>query len=476
MGKPRAAIYVRISQDREGAGLGVQRQEADCRAVAKRKGWTVTATYTDDDVSAYSGRPRPAWNRLREDIEAGAVDALVAWHIDRLTRSPRELEDVIDFAERQGLELATATGDVDLGNPTGRLVARMLGAAARHESEHKSERQLRERRQNAERGLLSGGGHRPFGYAADGVTVVEDEAEVIREMARRILAGESQMSVCRDIAARGVLTPLGKRWTPTVLRRLLASARISGRREHSPKAAWNGTTRPLLGEIVADAVWPAIISVEDSDRLRRVLSDPARRKYSPASGRKYLLSGVLQCGLCGNGLVGCPREGVPRYICHRMPGTSRCGGVATNAARTDELVRDMVLVALDSAETREALARRDDIDPELVAAIARDEEALVDLAAEKDDGVIARGEYLARRGRIEKRLQANRTKLARATHAQPLDAFVGSSYDEMRERWDAMNTSQRRATVGTVLDRVVVNTADPRRKWDPARFVPTWRV
>ncbi|HWC35936.1 MAG TPA: recombinase family protein [Mycobacteriales bacterium] len=474
MGKPRAAIYVRISQDREGAGLGVQRQEVDCRALAKRKGWAVAETYTDDDVSAYSGRPRPAWNRLREDIEAGAVDAVVAWHVDRLTRSPRELEDVIDFAERQGLELATVTGDIDLATPTGRLVARMLGAAARHESEHKSERQLRERRQNAERGLVAGGGHRPFGYADDGVTVLEDEAEVVREMASRVLAGESLTSICRDLMARGVITPLGKAWTPTSMRRLLASARISGRREHTPKSAY-GSTRPLVGEIVADAVWEGIVSVDDSDRLRRMLSDPSRRKFSPATGRKYLLSGVLKCGLCGNGLVGCPREGVPRYICHRMPGRDHCGGVATNAQRTDEFVRDMVLVALDSDEMRAALTRRDDVDPELAAAVARDEAALVDLAAEKDDGVIARGEYLSRRTRIEKRLQASRTKLARATHAQPLGSFVGT-YEEMLERWDAMNLSQRRAIVGAVLDRVDVQSADPRRRWDPARFTPVWKA
>lgn len=474
MGRRRAAVYVRISQDREGAGLGVTRQEQDCRALCKRKGWAVAEVYVDDDVSAYSGRPRPAWNRLREDVESGAVDAVAVWHVDRLTRSPRELEDVISYAEKQGLELATVTGDIDLASPTGRLVARMLGAAARHESEHKSERQLRERRQNAERGLVAGGGHRPFGYAGDCITVVEVEAELVREMARRVLAGESLSSICRDMAARGIVTPLDKSWTPTSMRRLLASARISGRREHTPRSSY-GPTRPLVGEIVADAVWPAIISVQESDRLRRLLSDPSRRKFSPATGRTYLLSGILKCGRCGHGLVGCPREGVPRYICHKMPGTDACGGVASNTRKTDDFVRDMVLVALDSKEMRAALTRRDDPSPELAVAVQRDEDALADLVADKDDGLIARGEYLSRRSRIEKRLESNRTKLMRGTRAEPLAAFVGT-YDEMLGRWDAMNTSQRRAVVAAVLDRVVVKPADPRRRWDPERFAPTWRV
>ena len=154
----RAAVYCRISMDREGAGLGVARQEQDCRARADRLGWSVAEVYVDNDVSAYSGKPRPAWNRLLADVRAGSVDAVICWHVDRLTRSPRELEDVIDLADRHGLALASATGDVDLATPTGRMVARMLGAAARHESEHKGERQRRQIRQAAEAGKVAGGG------------------------------------------------------------------------------------------------------------------------------------------------------------------------------------------------------------------------------------------------------------------------------------------------------------------------------
>src|SRR5487761_453201 len=85
----RAAIYVRISQDREGAGLGVSRQEEDCRALCARKGWQVAGVYADNDVSAYARKPRPEWGRLLADIEAGQVEAICCWHVDRLTRSPR---------------------------------------------------------------------------------------------------------------------------------------------------------------------------------------------------------------------------------------------------------------------------------------------------------------------------------------------------------------------------------------------------
>lgn len=470
-----AAVYVRISQDRGGAGLGVARQEEDCVALCDRLGWKVGEVFVDNDVSAYSGKPRPAWTRLLEDVRAGAVDAVAVWHVDRLTRSPLELEGVIDLADRHGLKLATVTGEVDLATPTGRMVARILGATARQEAEHKGERQKRQRRQSAEAGHPNGGGTRPYGYNDDRVTVKRDEAVVIREAAHRALSGESLSSIARDFADRGITTPAGGKWQPRTLRRLLASARISGRREHSPRRSGDNGTRPLLGEIVADAVWPAIITPEESDRLRALFSDPDRQRFSPATGRKYLLSGILRCGKCGGSMCGRPRSGVPRYVCPNLPGTETCGGTATNAERTDDRVRDLVLVALSSPEMGDRLREREEVDPELPAAIRADEGQLEELAEAWAAKEITRGEWKVARELIEVRLERNRSKLARVSVTAPLDELVGD-YDDLLERWKAMNDSQRRAVVAAAVERVDVLPADPSKRWDPARFKPAWRV
>ena len=476
----RVGIYCRISQDRAGAGLGVGRQEEDCRALCERRGWTVVDVYPDNDVSAYSGAPRPEWQRMLQDINDGVIDAVVCWHVDRLTRSPRELEDVIDLADRQGVELATVTGEIDLATPTGRMIARMLGAAARHEAEHKAERQKRQRRQNAEEGKVAGGGMRPFGYADDRVTILDDEAEVIREAARRLLAGESQSSICKDFAERGIHTPQGGTWIPTTLRRLMVSARISGRREHTPRSTWE-TTRPLLGEIVADAVWPAIITVEDSDKIRALLSDPDRaRKYSTATGRTYLLSGILQCGKpkadgepCGTGLVGRPKSGTPRYVCPNTPGRDFCGGTATVAKRTDEHVRDMIVTALDSPVMRKRLSRQEKQDDSLNALIREDEELLEEFAVDLAERRMTRAEWIKARSVVEARLEANRAKQTRQTRTSVLAGFIGT-YEDMLARWESpqMNNSQRRAIVGAVVRKILVLPAT--KKWDPDRFDFDW--
>jgi site-specific DNA recombinase len=472
-------VYCRISLDREGAGLGVARQEEDCRARAERLSWSVTETYVDNDVSAYSGRPRPAWNRLIGDVKAGAVDAVIVWHVDRLTRSPRELEDVIDLADAHGLALATVTGDIDLATPTGKLVARMLGAAARHESEHKGERQRRQARQHAEAGKPTGGGTRPYGYGRDRVTVVEEEAAVIRECAARVLAGESLASVVRDLNARGVATSTGGTWHSTTLRYLLASARISGRREHIPRGSYTGA-RPLLGEIVCDvAAWPAIITPADSDRLRTLLGNPARRT-SPGNARKYLLSGILVCGRdgCGRPMAARPRSdsfpGAARYLCRNDAGQPGCGRVMIQQEGADEHVRDLVLTALDSPEMAERLRRRDDPGPDLHAAIRADEDELEALAAERGRGEISRAEWKAARAPVVARLDAARERLARQSHTSALDTFVGP-LEEMYARWERMNLSQRRAVITAVVEKVIVHPAGAvRNRFDPDRLDPRW--
>jgi len=77
-----------ISSDQERLGLGVQRQLEDCRKLAAGRGWTVAEEYTDNDVSAYSGKPRPAYARMLADLAAGERDAVIVYNLDRLHRRP----------------------------------------------------------------------------------------------------------------------------------------------------------------------------------------------------------------------------------------------------------------------------------------------------------------------------------------------------------------------------------------------------
>lgn len=464
----RAGIYVRLSQDRNGDGLGVERQEAACRALAERKGWDVVDVYSDNDVSATNGKRRPEYERMWSDVREGVIDAVAVWKADRLTRTPAEFEHIIDTAERHGTALATVEGDLDLSTPTGRMVARMLGAAARAEIETKVARQKAANEQAAANGRAWSGGTRGYGYTRQ-MEVVPDEAAVIREAVARLLTGETLSAICADLQQRGVTTPSGKHWQPRTLRRLLASARISGRRERFPKA----TTRPLLGDIVAEGQWEPIISTEDSDRVRMLLDSSERRAKYGAKGRTYLLSGILVCSHCGHGMVGRPKSGTPRYACPSMPGTTACGKTYAVAARTDATIRDRVLVALEGDGLAKILSATDGSAAALadIRDLQRETEDLDAAVAAGDISV--KSSATIRRG-IAKRMEAAQRTLAKSTGSAALDGLQDLSYTDLLERWETMPLARRRAVVSAVVESITVNPADLSKRWDADRFDIHW--
>ena len=317
----RFAIYVRISRDRVGAGLGVDRQVDDCKALVDQLGGTAVLILTDNDVSAYSGRPRPGYMELLEAMRNGQVDGVAVWHTDRLHRSMIELEEYALISEDQNVATYTVrAGAIDLATPSGRLVARQLGAVARFEVEHASERMKAKKLQHAKAGKY-GGGMRPYGYQVDGVTIEPFERDVLLEMAQRIMNGESYGAIALDLNTRGITTSRGGMWRALKIQNVVFRARNFAVREH-------------LG-VEYTAEWPAIYDIETKEKL--YAAGAARSELRKYRGRErtYLFKGFLRCGICGNGLTvfSCQqRDGsfVPAVACRTrddVHGMIGCGGV-----------------------------------------------------------------------------------------------------------------------------------------------------
>jgi DNA invertase Pin-like site-specific DNA recombinase len=284
------AIYLRISSDPLDQRAGVMRQRFDCEMIVAKRGWPDPVFYEDNDVSAWSGKRRPAWERLLADLPT--LDAVVAWDLDRLVRQPRDLEKFLDkCAEAHITRVATAQGDLDLTSDAGRFTARILAAVATKESDDKSRRIRRAKQDAAERGEWQGS-RPPFGYRADGgLVVVEEDAALVRSACRHILDGGS----VRALVAKG-----GPRSHPG-WRELLLSPTIAGRTSSGHEGNWE-----------------PIIDVETWARVRAVLTDPQRRAHR-GTERRHWLAGLLVCGRCDAGMVHNARErkGVDysRYIC-----------------------------------------------------------------------------------------------------------------------------------------------------------------
>ena len=462
----QAAIYTRISADPLHDGLGVGRQEADCRTYAQRRGWPVAEVYEDDDISAYSGKVRPAYRRLLADLRAGIRDAVVVWHLDRLHRQPRELEEFLDVCAAAGVtDLACISGDIDLGTHDGQFLARILAATSRKESDDKSRRIARKALDLAQAGKRAGGGSRPFGFEPDGLTIRDTEAALIREAAGRILAGDSLRSVALDFNKRAIPTSTGGPWSVQTMRRMLMSGRISGQRDHH-------------GEIVATAEWHPIITPAQTMQRRALLTDPRRRTLR--SPRRYLLTGILRCGVCNATLVARPNDrGKRRYFCAKGPGLPGCGHRAIMAEPVEQLIADAVLYRLDGPELAEAMRGGSDRDPDhaaVVAGLDADQDQLRDLAELFGQRTITRAEYLAARAPIEQRIDQARRQLSRITRTAALDGYVGRAAS-LRATWTTLPLPRQRAIVGAVLDRATVGPGvRGRNAFDPSRVTPVWRV
>lgn len=464
-----AVAYLRISDDREGSGLGVARQRADCEALAEREGWRLTDIYTDNDLSAYNGRVRPEYGRLLTDLHAGHVKAVIAWHPDRLYRSVRDLEDFIDAVEHAGAQVRTVTaGNVDLSTASGRMNARIGATVARHESEHKAERVRRKMAELAESGK-SNGGPRTFGYEPDHATVREEEAALVREAVARALAGESLRSIARDWNERGIPTVRGAQgWTYQAMRRMLLSPRHAGLRTHR-------------GEVVGPAAWPAIIASDDHERLVRHLK-PGR---APANRvRNRLLTGLVHCGRCGGRLYAKNAgSGTRLYRCVRDPGRgqgSACGRLAVVSEPLDDEVGAQVLAVLSGPGLTEALqaaAGADEQRRELSECLASDEQRLADLAADYAAGEITRGEWAAARATLTNRIDETRRRLDSDERTGVL-AQLPASEEALRQRWEASDVTWRRAVVDAVVERVDVAPKGHRggNNFDPGRLTVHWRA
>nr|WP_170826043.1 recombinase family protein [Mycobacterium malmoense] len=464
-----AAIYARISADVEGTGLGVARQLEDCRKLAADRGWPVGAEYVDNDVSAYSGKPRAQYARMLADLKSGARDSVIVYNLDRLHRRPVELEEFVALCESVGVrDVATVTADIDLGNDDGLFMARIFAAFAAKESGRKSARIRRKMLQNAEQGLPHGS-VRPFGYEPDKVTVRCDEAAVVREMVDRYLAGASIRSLTMWLNDSGIAPAASKSWRTSAVRQILSSGRIAGLREHH-------------GQVIGAAAWPAIITPAQRDQVLARMT--ARALTKTRAPRTYLLSGLLRCGRCGNRLYSQarhvnPENRVRRYVCLSGPDQSGCGRLTVVAQPVEELLTDAVLIRLDSPALADALAGKSSVDADVAALSAQldaDTTRLDELAALYANGTVTAREWITARDPITARLAETRRAIATATDTTDVQELAGTGH-LLREQWDGLDIDRQQVVIKSVLDHAVIALGTPgSRSLDIGRVAPVWRV
>ena len=475
----RAAIYLRISLDKRNEA-GVKRQENECRELAKRLGWDVIVVFVDNDVEASSGKKRAAYEKLLAAMRDGSVDAVIGWHMDRIVRRPDELEDLIKIADEHGVLFnAVRVGEIDLRTASGRLVARLLGAAAKYETELKAERQASQLKQRAYAGQYSGGGSRLYGYNLDRSEVLADEKAIILQLTERVLAGESVHPLAEWLNDNGHRTSTGKRWVPSLIKRMLINPALAGKSVYK-------------GEIVADAVWEPIIDMDTHQALVTALTytGPARRNRA----RVALLPGVIWCGRCGYELVTAQQwrpakedgtsGNVRIYSCRTrsLPGRDgyrkSCAKINIKAEWVENDIAERILARLchpDSVRMLEeaAKARAAAANDPAAEDVTSLELRLQQLGRDYADELLGRTEFLAARDRLEER-RASALKLIRSRAEPILDLPYGNA-EKMATWWESAPLAKRQIVVRQQIAKIEVGPHTGRRSdYQPARVTVEW--
>ena len=468
----RAAIYCRLSKAPKVGDNSVNprnsldRQEQDGRRIAADRDWDVVAVFREIVPASDPYRARKEWKQLLELIEAKEVDAVILWMEDRANRHVVTAGELVKVCKEAGVsKIVLPSYEYDLSDPEDE--AKFYGEAVRAQQEiaRMKKRIRRMQLELAENGHDHGGGKRPFGFTGTGAQKVPlaralAEQEMIREATSRILAGDSLRGICIDWNKRGVAGTQGHLWSTRTLKRILVSPRIAGLREHNGK---------LHG-----AAWSPIVPRDQWEAVKAILEDPARRTNDRGGVYRYLLSGLIYCGVCGNRMTGMRKDSYTGYICRNKYGEGgKC--VQRNAERVEELITEALFVAVESPEW-DRFAERPAGDPtrELHEQLARDQ-GLLDRLEDKVAEELIRPEVARRkRAEIERRMDAARAQLARLG-----DARVAARVPRnLRDVWPNLSLDRRRAILAVVIERVTVQRQRPLGQggFDPASIEVTWRA
>ena len=459
----RAGIYCRMSKAK--GEHKIEAQEAMCRTLAAQHDLEVVQVYVDDGISASTFKDRPGWAGLLADVEAGKLDVLMAQSEDRFTRQPMEKEALMLACTAAGTQWLTINeGATDPATADGAFFATMRAAVGRMENARKVERQKQASDARASQGLPQAGGIRPFGWAEDKVNLDPDESEHLRWAVDHILSGGSLRSIARRWNEEGVTTAVrGKAWRTSTVRQVLVRPRMAGLVKHR-------------GEVLDDVrgVWEPLISAETYEELCQILAGGRGQTNWEA---RWLLSGLMTCSSCGNGMTSATGSGKRRiYRCRQgqdlvMSDGRRHMGIGMDLA--DEVVTEAVVSALTFASSwslpdpdSEKLAALHASVRELSAAKGR----LVDAVA---DGVLSGSDVAKKKSQLDADIAEAEESIARIASANAQAALIAEAREGLwapgkvdvkdvaqakvvlRERLDALDLEPKQALIRSLVDVTV---------------------
>ena len=234
----RCAVYTRKSTDegldQEYNSIDAQRDAGHAYIASQRaEGWIPVADDYDDPAFSGGNMERPALQRMMADIEAGKIDVVVIYKIDRLTRSLADFSKMVEVFERYGVSFVSVTQQFNTTTSMGRLMLNILLSFAQFEREVTGER-IRDKIAASKAKGMWMGGHPPLGYRVEDrrLVVVDVEAQLVTRIFTDFVACRSTTDLVRQLAADGKTNKQGKPFSKQMLYKLLHNRVYRGEIPH----------------------------------------------------------------------------------------------------------------------------------------------------------------------------------------------------------------------------------------------------
>jgi site-specific DNA recombinase len=481
----RVAVYTRKSTeeglDQEFNSLEAQREAVEAYAKSQRgQGWEVLPDHYDDGGFTGANTDRPAFQRLLKDVEAGRVDVVAVYKIDRLSRSLLDFVRIMEQFQALGVTFVSVTQQFNTTTPVGRLTLNLLATFAQFEREVISERTRDKIAATRRKGLYTGGPP-VLGYdVVDKKLVVNAaEAEQVREVFRLYLEVGTLAPTAAELGRRGIRTK-----TRTTRKGRLVPGRAFDKNslhQHLTNVLYAGRVR--LKKETFPGQHEAIIDQDTWDAVQRQLKNHGRTGGTETKNKwGVLLRGLLFCAACGRGMCHhWTSRGERRYsyyVCqsHLSEGAAACPGSRTptrvlEAAVVDhlrQLGRDPELVARTVQAARDdVLARRPEVEAERrrldarLAELRRERQCLLDAIAQGGPAGRVLQDRLATTDQeaeeVADRLADVRAELRAKDAGQIDEDDLRQALEAFDPVWDQLFPREKARILALLLERVTVS-------------------
>ncbi|PEM57603.1 recombinase family protein [Bacillus wiedmannii] len=460
----KCVIYRRVSTDMQAEeGFSLEAQKMRLEAYAQSQGWDVVDDYMDDGYSA-KNMDRPELQRMLKDARDRKFEIILVYKLDRLCRSTRDLNDMIEEFEENKVKFKSATEVLDTTTATGRLFINLIGTLAQWEREQTAERVTETMYNRAARGYLNGGPI-PFGYKrVDKKTIIDtDEAKIVKMIFKDALSHGTHW-ICKKLNDSGIKSKTGTHWSKITVIQMLRNPIYCG----YVRYGYTTDNETVQTKIQEEGFTP-IISEEFYNKVQISMDHRSKKSAKPRKNRYHYFSTILVCPHCKGRLSGVSNVAKGKeyryYRClNSLRGDIVCPGIRLRSEDVDKEFLNNLNIIIDDISINDTSDNNIDLDlinnqlEKLKVKKARIKELYI-------DGIIDKGEFQRRSNDISLD-EMELTRKSEVEYDEISKEEIISTLRNLKDNWDIFSDEVKAQAIGSLFDSISIEVAykDKNRK------------